>query len=71
MSVFDPSSDEPLIEPEAPLPIPDAALRGSHDLGWMLRDIDFERSATPTFFRAQMTDGVVTVPPWSSSEVKA
>ena len=41
------------------------------DFGWMLHDIDFENDNTPHFFRAIMTDGVIEVPPFYSSEVSA
>lgn len=41
------------------------------DLGWMLHDIDFADGVTPRFFRAALRDGVLTVPPWKSAEVKA
>ena len=41
------------------------------DLGWMLHDIDFARGNTPLFFRAQMMDGVVSIPPSHHEEVKA
>lgn len=59
-----------LIENEADLPIPDDALRGEKDLGFMLHDIEFDqdsntkkvRATTPHFFRASMTDGVIRVP---------
>jgi CRISPR-associated protein Cas5d len=37
----------------------------------MLHDIDFEQGNTPRFFRAQMQDGVIEVPPWHSDEVKS
>lgn len=37
----------------------------------MLHDIDFAHDATPRFFRARMTDGVIEVPAWQSAEVKA
>ncbi|MDR2871606.1 MAG: type I-C CRISPR-associated protein Cas5c [Xanthomonadaceae bacterium] len=61
-----------LLEHETPLPVPtDSSLHGSRDLGWMLHDIDFDQAMTPRFFRAQMVDGVITVPPWKSMEVKA
>jgi CRISPR-associated protein Cas5d len=44
----------------------------NHDFGYMLHDIAFDqdpkskavRSTTPRFFRAQMKDGVITVPPF-------
>jgi len=32
------------------------------DLGWMLHDIDFVDNMTPRFFRAEMENGVITVP---------
>lgn len=43
----------------------------NRDLGWMLHDIDFAHDMTPLFFRAQMKDGVITVPPLASGEVKS
>jgi CRISPR-associated protein Cas5d len=60
-----------LLEAEEAMPAPDAALSGERDLGWMLHDIDFANDAASRFFRAQMVDGAITVPPWSSDEVKA
>lgn len=47
-------------------------LRGTRDLGWMLLDMDYHDPVhiTPRFFRASLTDGVLTVPPWDSEEVK-
>lgn len=44
----------------------------SHDLGFMLYDLDFKHAADPTprFFRARMESGVVTVPAWDSAEVR-
>ncbi len=43
----------------------------NRDLGWMLHDIDFAAGNTPRFFRAELKDGVVEVPPFQSEEVKA
>lgn len=40
---------------------PASQLMGTHDLGWMLYDIDFANNRTPQFFRAEMTDGVIDV----------
>ena len=60
-----------LLEADETPPPPHAALHGTKDLGWMLHDIDFERDMTPRFFRAEMRDGVITVPAWHSEEVKA
>lgn len=41
------------------------------DLGWMLHDIDFDHDNTPRFFRAEMKNGVIEVPPFYAEEVKA
>lgn len=43
----------------------------TRDLGWMLHDLDFANPADPQprFFRAQMTTGVVEVPPFDANEV--
>ena len=52
-------------------PCPDE-LKGVRDLGWMLWDMDYSdaQNITPRFFRASLTDGVLTVPPWDSEEVR-
>lgn len=42
----------------------------NRDLGWMLHDID-HRNGEPRFFRAQLRDGVVEVPPLRAAELKA
>ncbi|MEM3845369.1 MAG: type I-C CRISPR-associated protein Cas5c [Candidatus Parvarchaeota archaeon] len=34
------------------------------DLGWMLYDIDFQRNMEARFFRAEMMNGVINVPPY-------
>ncbi len=60
-----------LLEDMASLPEKHESLRAERDLGWMLHDIDFNQNMTPRFFRAQMTGGVIDVPPWDSEEVKA
>jgi CRISPR-associated protein Cas5d len=41
--------------------VPASPLRGEHDLGFMLYDIDFKNEMTPIFYRAQMIDGVIDV----------
>lgn len=59
-----------LIESESDFPKPDASLLGERDLGFILHDIEFDqdratkkvKSATPYFFRASMTDGVIKIP---------
>jgi len=47
------------------------SLAGSRDLGYILHDIDFADDMTPHFFRATMTDGVIDVPAFQASEVRA
>ncbi len=41
------------------------------DLGWMLRDIDYEDNMTARFFKATMKKGIIDVPPLCGKEVKA
>lgn len=43
----------------------------NRDLGWMLLDIDHARDRTPRFFRAELRDGVVAVPPVGAAEVRS
>ncbi len=47
------------------------SLHGERDLGWMLHDINFAADMTPLFFRAQMKDGLIAVPPLAGAEVKS
>lgn len=42
----------------------------NRDLGWMLHDIDHD-NGEPRFFRAQLREGVVDIPPLHAAEVKA
>ena len=49
---------------------PQSPLKGKQDLGWMLHDIDFKNDMEAKFFRAEMVDGVIDVPPFESKEVK-
>ena len=42
----------------------------SRDLGWMLHDIDFDHGNVPHFFRAELKNGVIEVPPFYAEEVK-
>lgn len=60
-----------LIEDEVGIPAADSALAGERDLGWMLHDIDFADGMTPRFFRAQMVDGRVEVPPPGDGGVRS
>jgi len=63
-----------LIESGADLPTPHESLLTDKDLGFMLHDIEFDQdprtkkvnSTTPHFFRAQMNQGVIIVPPFKS-----
>ena len=43
----------------------------SRDLGWMLHDLDFTQASNPQprFFHAQMSNGVIEVPSFDSTEV--
>ena len=47
-------------------------LKGTRDMGWMLWDMDYRdpENITPKFFRASLRDGVMTVPPPGSGEVR-
>lgn len=51
---------------------PSSPIEETRDLGFMLYDLDFSESndPKPAFFRAQMNNGTVVVPPWSSAEVR-
>ncbi|QOJ08800.1 type I-C CRISPR-associated protein Cas5c [Nitrosomonas sp. H1_AOB3] len=45
----------------------------TRDLGWMLYDMDYAKTATtpqPRFFRAQLKNGVLNVPSWNSEEMR-
>ncbi|WP_029622717.1 type I-C CRISPR-associated protein Cas5c [Sphingomonas elodea] len=57
-----------LIEEGTPLP-PSTLVEPDRDLGWMLHDIDFAKGNESRFFRAQMRDGVIDVPPFDAEEV--
>jgi len=50
-------------------PVP---IEESRDLGFMLYDMDFTNTDTPSprFFRARMEKGVVPVPAWDSKEIR-
>ena len=60
-----------VMERGAMLPPCPEELLGMRDLGWMLWDMDYgdPQDIRPRFFRAVMTDGIVTVPPPESGEV--
>ena len=49
------------------------AIAETRDLGWMLHDLDFTNDSDPQprFFRAEMKNGVILVPPFETGEVKS
>lgn len=57
-----------LVDSSVTEPTPIAETR---DLGFMLYDLDFTNEADPkpAFFRAQMKNGIIEIPPWESDEV--
>lgn len=57
-----------LLEEGAPLPA-SALVERDCDLGWMLHDIDFAGGNESRFFRAEMKDGAIEVPPFDAEEV--
>jgi len=61
-----------LVEPNEARPAVPDELRGERDLGWMLYDMDYADAAAPKprFFRASLIDGVMTIPPLNSKEVR-
>lgn len=46
-------------------------LKGTKDLGWMLLDLDYsdKENIKPIFFRAELHDGVLRIPPMDGEEV--
>jgi CRISPR-associated protein Cas5d len=61
-----------LVTPATPPAQTVSELGGTRDLGYMLYDLDFSNPADirPLFYRATMTDGVITVPHRHSEEVR-
>lgn len=57
-----------LLDEGAPLPASTLVER-DRDFGWMLHDIYFANGNESRFFRAQMRDGAIEVPPFDSQEV--
>jgi len=51
--------------------VPASAHTGEKDLGWMLHDIDFEKSMEARFFRAVMRNGTIEIPPLREKGVRA
>ena len=44
--------------------IPTSELKGNTDLGWMLHDIDYKNKMEAKFFRAQMVNSIIEIPPF-------
>ncbi len=63
-----------LVDPKAAQFAPPDELRGDHDLGWTLYDMDFGQpphsDPKPLFFRARLHDGAIDVPARDSEEVR-
>ena len=59
------------LEDEALAPAISAEQGGTKDLGIMLYDMDFkdQKNIQPMFYRPQMKDGVIIVPPINSEEI--
>ena len=51
--------------------VPKSELIGDQDLGWMLHDMDFDNDMEAKFFRAQMYNGIIDVPPFNGKGVKS
>ncbi|OQY11853.1 MAG: type I-C CRISPR-associated protein Cas5 [Desulfobacteraceae bacterium 4572_187] len=51
--------------------IPPSQLSGDLDLGWILHDMDFENNMEAKFFRAEMRNGIIEVPPFDGKAVKS
>ncbi len=49
---------------------PSCAEVGKRDLGWMLQDIDYDAGMEPRFFRAEMDNGIITVPAIGAPEMR-
>lgn len=58
-----------LVDPTVTSPSP---IDETRDLGFMLYDLDFADPTEPkaAFFRPQINNGTIVVPPWSSAEVR-
>lgn len=55
------------VDPSGSWPEP---ITDNRDLGWMLYDLEYRGSEpTPSFFRAQLDNGVIQVPAWNSEEI--
>ncbi len=63
-----------LVDPAAEPFTPPDELRGEHDLGWMLYDMDFGEppydSPRPLFYRPLIRNGAIAVPSRDSEEVR-
>lgn len=64
-----PADFELLTGEPPPSELPDG--QRNRQLGWMLLDIDHANDRTPLFFDAVLQDGVMSVPPLHSAEVRS
>lgn len=72
MGVREFPADFTLLDDDEPLPTSYLSENErDRDFGWMLHDIDFDHGNTPRFFRAEMKNGAIDVPPFYAEEVKA
>ena len=63
------AADFALVEGKMPMSqLPDH--QRDRDLGWMLHDIDYANDMEPRFFRAEMRNGAIEVPPLDAEVVK-
>ena len=53
--------------PDVDKPLPEHQM--NLDLGWMLRDFEYDAGCKPVFFRARLADGVLVVPSNGSREL--
>ncbi len=57
------------IAPDQTLPEP---IPETHDLGWMLHDLDYDgETPMPRFFRASLENGCMVIPPFDDREVRS
>lgn len=70
--LIDTAKDKPDWSNLKPTERRDLGFDGIRDLGFMLYDMDYAKTADPQprFFRAQLENGVLNIPAWNSEEVR-
>lgn len=70
--LIDTAKDKPDWNNLKPTERRDLGFDGIRDLGFMLYDMDYAKTADPQprFFRAQLENGVLNIPAWNSEEVR-